>query len=702
MPWNETSVAFPSHRVLHELIEEQVQRTPHLAAAVYEDQALTYLELEERANKLAHYLIKQGAGPGRVVGVCVQRSLELVVALYAVLKAGAAFLPLDPEAPLERLKQILQDSETVVCLTQAHLRARIEHDGVPFVDLQADWAQIDREPAEKPEVKVTPDHMISVYYTSGSTGKPKGVVSEHRGWVNRMCWMQNHFQLKAGESVLQKTTLTFDDSAVEFFWPLMVGGRIALLAPGLQVDPRAMIDAAIHYEAVHVQFVPSMLNLVLDEVTAADRLALAKLRSTLSSGEALSATTVRRFFEKMPGSLNNTWGATEVSIDSTIHVCTPEDSTEDGAVSVGKPIDNNRCYVLDEQLQPVGIGVTGELYLAGIGVARGYLNDPERTAKSFRDDLFVPGERMYKTGDLGYIRPDGSVKFLGRADNQVKILGMRVELGEIEAALLRHENVKEAAVLLQETAGLKRLIGYVVPLEADRPPGSEELRAMLKGLLPEYMVPSYLMTLGAMPLNANGKTDRHAFPVPNISRQELGAGYVAPQNEMEAHLCAIFADVLGLDDVGAQDDFFELGGDSITATQVMTRLRATLDGGVDLRLVFEQPNAVLLAAALQANGRSIAVQQQAGIVPVGREQDLPLALTQERLWFVQQMDVESAVYNEPYAYRIRGSCTFPRCRRRSRRSPRATKRCAPRLCWPVTSRCSGSRWKPTCRLRSPT
>ncbi|ARU60334.1 non-ribosomal peptide synthetase [Tumebacillus avium] len=656
MPWNETTVEFPSNAVLHELIEAQVLRTPHLAAAVYDGQEMTYLELEERANKLAHYLMKQGAGPDRVVGVCVQRSLELVVALYAVLKAGAAFMPLDPEAPLERLKQIVQDSEAVVCLTQEVLREKIEHDGVPFVFVDTDWAQVDLEPADKPVVRVTPANMISVYYTSGSTGKPKGVVSQHLGWVNRMCWMQNHFHLNAGETVLQKTTLTFDDSAVEFFWPLMVGGRIALIEPGAQVDPRAMIDAAIRYAAVHVQFVPSMLNLVLDEVTAADRQALTALRSTLSSGEALSATTVRRFFEKMPGSLNNTWGATEVSIDSTIHVCTPDDSDEEGAISVGKPIDNNRVYVLDEQLQPVEIGVTGELYLAGIGVAKGYLNDPERTAKAFLADPFAPGERMYKTGDLGYFRPDGSVKFIGRADNQVKIRGMRVELGEIESALLRHENVKEAIVLLQETAGLKRLIGYVVPLDADHALKSEELRSMLKELLPEYMVPSYIMTLDAMPLNANGKTDRKAFPVPNISRQELGAGYVAPQTELQAHLCSIFADVLGLDDVGAEDDFFELGGDSITATQVMSRLRASVNGNVNLKIVFEQPNAVQLAAAFEAQGWTVAVagQQQMVIEPVGRDQDLPLSFTQERLWFVQQMDAESAVYNEPYAYRLTG------------------------------------------------
>ncbi|WP_322348612.1 non-ribosomal peptide synthetase [Tumebacillus algifaecis] len=587
--WNDHAVEFPSHRVLHELIEEQVQRTPHLAAAVYEGQELSYLELEQRANKLAHALIKKGVCPDRVVGVCVQRSLELVVALYAVLKAGGAFLPLDPDAPLQRLKGILEDSQAVVCLTQEKLREAVWHEEVPFLFLDSDWAQIDQEPAEKPEVAVTPEHMISVYYTSGSTGKPKGVVSQHRGWVNRMCWMQNHFRLQPGETVLQKTTLTFDDSAVEFFWPLMTGGRIALIEPGAQVDPRAMIDDAIRYEVVHIQFVPSMLNLVLDELTEADRGGLRNLRSTLSSGEALSQTTVRRFFEKMPGTLNNTWGATEASIDSTIHVCTEDDLQEDGAVCVGKPIDNNRCYVLDEHLQPVPVGVSGDLYLAGIGVAKGYLNDPERTAKAFMDDPFAPGERMYKTGDLGYFRPDGSLKFIGRADNQVKIRGMRVELGEIEAALLKHDKVKEALVIVHDTDGLKRLVGYVVALDAQQGLNLEELRSMTRELLPDYMVPSFLMQLDAMPLNANGKADRKQLPLPDRLPHQSAAAFMEPEGPVQEVLADIWMDILKLEKVSAQDDFFDLGGHSLLATQVVSRIRGQLSVELPLRTLFAKP-----------------------------------------------------------------------------------------------------------------
>ncbi|MCR8844948.1 amino acid adenylation domain-containing protein [Paenibacillus sp. SC116] len=598
--WNDTQVEFPRERVLQDLIEEQVQKTPYLTAAVFRDQEISYIELEKRSNQLAHYLIKNGVGPDCVVGICVQRSLDLVVALYAVLKAGGAFMPLDPEAPMIRLEQIIADANAPVCLTQQALRERLPHEGVTVISLDTEWDEIEQESSVKPSVQVTPDHIVSVYYTSGSTGKPKGVVNLHVGWVNRMCWMQNHFQLQPGESVLQKTTLTFDDSAVEFFWPLTVGGRIALIEPGAHLDPRAMIDAAIHYEAVHIQFVPSMLNLILDEITQEDRARLHKLRSTISSGEALSATTVERFFEKLPGSLNNTWGATEVSIDSTIHVCTVEDTREDGAVCVGKPIDNNRCYVLDTNLQPVPIGVIGELYLAGIGLAKGYANDRERTVAAFVDDPFERGERMYKTGDLGYRLPNGSIKFIGRVDNQVKIRGMRVELGEIEAVLFKHENVKEVVVLVQEDVpGVKRLIAYVVALDLKRELSSEELRKLLKDTLPDYMVPSFVMIIETMPLNANGKVDRKQLPLPDRLEHYTEVKFYEPEGPLEESLVEMWKEILKLENVGAGDNFFDLGGHSLLAFQVISRIREQFTIQLPVRSLFERPILRDLAAEIE-------------------------------------------------------------------------------------------------------
>jgi amino acid adenylation domain-containing protein len=597
--WNDTYVPFPSELCLHELFEHQVQRTPQHIAAVYKGKEITYEELEKQSNQLAHHLRLHHLGDKKVVAVCVERSLELVISLMAILKAGAAFLPIDMELPLGRIQHLLQDADVKVCLVQEHLRQKLRLDGVSFVCPDSDEEIIRQQPAHKPERSATADSPVSIYYTSGSTGRPKGAINLHRGWVNRMCWMQNHFQLKPGETVLQKTTLTFDDAAVEFFWPLMCGGRIALLEPGLHRDPRAIIQACIQYEAVHVQFVPSMLNLVLDEVTPEDRRQLHKLRSTISSGEALTANTVRRFFAKMAGTLNNTWGATEVSIDSTIHVAVKEDMQVEGAVCIGKPIDNNRCYVLDENLQPVPPGVTGSLYLAGTGLAQGYLNLPERTAQAFIPDPFVPGELMYRTGDLGFYRPDGSLRFIGRSDNQVKIRGMRVELGEIEAVLLQHMKVKEAVVIVdEEEPGIQRLLAYVVPLQIENDI-SEELRQLAKEMLPDYMVPSFVMLLDRMPLNANGKVDRSQLIKPDRALHYTGASLIHPQTQMEEYLAGIWRELLSMELIGVKDNFFDLGGHSLLATQVASRIRRQLEVEVPLREFFLHPTIEQLALKVE-------------------------------------------------------------------------------------------------------
>ncbi|MGP3783416.1 non-ribosomal peptide synthetase [Paenibacillus sp. 1A_MP2] len=587
--WNDTFAAFPSEVCLHELFERQAGETPQLIAAIYQNKMLTYEELEKRSNMLANYLLLHHLGERSVVGVCVERSLELVVSLMAILKAGAAFVPIDMELPSSRIRHILQDADVKVCLIQEHAREKLAMDGVDLICPDSEWDLIKQQPTIRPLRNVTAESPVSVYYTSGSTGKPKGLINVHRGWVNRMCWMQKHFKLQAGETVLQKTTLTFDDAAVEFFWPLISGGRVALLEPGFHRDPRSIIEACIQYEAVHVQFVPSMLNLVLDEITSDDERRLRKLRSTISSGEALTANTVKRFFAKLPGTLNNTWGATEVSIDSTLHVATSEDMEAEGAVCIGKPIDNNRCYVLDDYLQPVPPGVNGKLYLAGVGLAQGYLNMADRTAQAFVPDPFVPGERMYHTGDLGFYRPDGSLQFIGRADNQVKIRGMRVELGEVEAVLLLHENVKEVVVLVDEdSSNIKRLVAYVVPLDTSADI-SEELRQMAKDMLPDYMVPSFILLLDRMPLNANGKIDRSQLAKPERLSHYAPASFVEPQTQMEEYLVGIWRELLNMEHIGVEDHFFDLGGHSLLATQIVSRVRRQLKLEVPLREVLLHP-----------------------------------------------------------------------------------------------------------------
>ncbi|ARU60222.1 hypothetical protein CBW65_03475 [Tumebacillus avium] len=599
--WNDTAVPFPDTVCLHELFEAQAQQTPDNIAVIFGTDTLTYAELDARANQLARHLQAAGVGPNVPVGVCVERSLELIIALVGVLKAGGAFVPLDSEVPAARLAQVITDAAAPVCLAQEHLREKLPQEATSWVFLDSGWAEIAAQDSIKPESGVTPDDLVSIYYTSGSTGKPKGVASHHRGWVNRMCWMQNQHELQANETALQKTTMTFDDSAVEVFWPLMTGARIAVLEPALHRDPRSIIDAAVQYEVSLLQFVPSMLNLVLDELNADDRAGLHRLRITVSSGEALRSELVRTFLDTMPGILTNTWGATEVSIDSTIHICSAEDVEAGEIVAVGRPIDNNTVYILDAHLQPVPIGVAGDLYLGGVGLAKGYLGDEARTEAAFVNNPFRPGEKMYKTGDRGCYRADGAIRFLGRLDDQVKIRGQRVELGEIENVLGQHPAVKETAVTaITDDAGNKRLAGYVSLFQSDEElPTASDLRQYLKQKLPEYMVPSWVLILDALPQNANGKIDRKELPLPDSSRPDLAEEYVVPEGPVEETLAEIVMELLGLERVGAFDSFFDLGGHSLLAVQLISRVRDTFEIDLPLRALFEEPTIEKLAIRIE-------------------------------------------------------------------------------------------------------
>ncbi|ARU63054.1 hypothetical protein CBW65_20300 [Tumebacillus avium] len=616
--WNDTAVPFPDDKVLHELFEEQVQRTPDNIAAVYDGNTLTYAELDRRANQLARHLQTYGVGPDVAVGVCVERSLELVIALVGILKAGGAYLPIDTEAPSERIAQVLDDAQAPVVLALENMRGTLPTKSAAQLYLDTDWHLIAEQADTKPHSGVTPDHLVSIYYTSGSTGKPKGVANPHRGWVNRMCWMQRQHGLQAHESVLQKTTLTFDDAAVEFYWPLMVGAKIVLLPPKLHRDPRAILDAAVEHGVAVLQFVPSMLAMVIDSITPEDRAALNTVRVVVSSGEALRAELVRQFLEKMPGHLHNTWGATEVSIDSTIRTCTWDDVQEGEIVSVGRPIDNNTCYVLDRNMRPVPVGVAGDLYLGGIGLARGYFNNPERTAMAFLPNPFAPGELLYKTGDRGYFKPDGQIKFLGREDDQIKIRGMRVELGEIESVLDLHDAVKSCVVAAHEyTPGDKRLAAYVV-LHDTAGVTTQELRAFLKAKLPDYMVPPFLLTLDRLPLTANGKVDRKALPLPGDLDFERDTAFVAPTSAAEAKLAAIWEELLDIRPVGIKDNFFSLGGHSILAVRLMSRVQQEFGRQVPLAALFQEGTVEALALLLQEQAEQ---REASPLVPIKTDGD---------------------------------------------------------------------------------
>ncbi|MDP1513887.1 non-ribosomal peptide synthase/polyketide synthase [Pseudomonas aeruginosa] len=559
--WNATAAEYPLQRGVHRLFEEQVERTPTAPALAFGEERLDYAELNRRANRLAHALIERGVGADRLVGVAMERSIEMVVALMAILKAGGAYVPVDPEYPEERQAYMLEDSGVQLLLSQSHLKLPLAQ-GVQRIDLDQADACLENHAENNPGVELNGENLAYVIYTSGSTGKPKGAGNRHSALSNRLCWMQQAYGLGVGDTVLQKTPFSFDVSVWEFFWPLMSGARLVVAAPGDHRDPAKLV-ALINREGVDtLHFVPSMLQAFLQDEDVAS---CTSLKRIVCSGEALPADAQQQVFAKLPqAGLYNLYGPTEAAIDVTHWTCVEEGKD---AVPIGRPIANLACYILDGNLEPVPVGVLGELYLAGRGLARGYHQRPGLTAERFVASPFVAGERMYRTGDLARYRADGVIEYAGRIDHQVKLRGLRIELGEIEARLLEHPWVREAAVLAVDG---RQLVGYVV-LESEGGDWREALAAHLATSLPEYMVPAQWLALERMPLSPNGKLDRKALP--KIEAEDGLGEYVAPASEPERQLAAIWADVLGRERVGVTDNFFALGGDSIVSIQVVSRAR---------------------------------------------------------------------------------------------------------------------------------
>ena len=590
---------------LHELFELQAARTPQAVAIVDDVTSWSYAELNERSDVIAGCLRERGVRPESPVGVLLDRSPELVAALLGVLKAGGAYLPIEPGTPAARIVELLGDSGAAVCLVGPGDQAEVVRAACTPLTIEACFAEPRRPPLTDPAPD--PDGLCSIYYTSGSTGKPKGVASTHAGWVNRMSWMQDRHRLALGERVLFKTTLTFDDSAVELFWPLMVGGTVAVLPPGDHRDPWAIVAAAIRFQAVHVNFVPSVLELVLDTLSPEDVAGLRRLRSVLSSGEALRAPVVRRFRETFGDrvSLDNTWGATEVSIDSTFRTCTAADAEGDGIVGLGIPMANNEVLVLDSALRPVPLGVSGELCIAGIGLARGYLGDPAKTAEAFVPHPWRPGRRIYRTGDQGRTHGDGSLEFGGRLDDQVKIRGVRIELGEIDAALLAAPGVADAAsVIWQGPDSEKRLAAYVV-FPADTGTTIDSVYASVRGRLTGYAVPGTIRRVPQIPRFASGKLDRRALPSPAAAtprRQDQDAA--EPRGAAETVVADVFTAVLGIGVFSVHDNFFTLGGHSLLVIRVINRLRQAFGLDLALSLLFENPTVATLAARIEERLRA--------------------------------------------------------------------------------------------------
>ncbi len=559
--WNATAAEYPLQRGVHRLFEEQVERTPTAPALAFGEERLDYAELNRRANRLAHALIERGVGVDRLVGVAMERSIEMIVALMAILKAGGAYVPVDPEYPEERQAYMLEDSGVQLLLSQSHLKLPLAQ-GVQRIDLDQADAWLENHAENNPGIELNGENLAYVIYTSGSTGKPKGAGNRHSALSNRLCWMQQAYGLGVGDTVLQKTPFSFDVSVWEFFWPLMSGARLVVATPGDHRDPAKLV-ALINREGVDtLHFVPSMLQAFLQDEDVAS---CTSLKRIVCSGEALPADAQQQVFAKLPqAGLYNLYGPTEAAIDVTHWTCVEEGKD---AVPIGRPIANLACYILDGNLEPVPVGVLGELYLAGRGLARGYHQRPGLTAERFVASPFVAGERMYRTGDLARYRADGVIEYAGRIDHQVKLRGLRIELGEIEARLLEHPWVREAAVLAVDG---RQLVGYVV-LESEGGDWREVLAAHLAASLPEYMVPAQWLALERMPLSPNGKLDRKALP--KIEAEDGLGEYVAPASEPERQLAAIWADVLGRERVGVTDNFFALGGDSIVSIQVVSRAR---------------------------------------------------------------------------------------------------------------------------------
>jgi amino acid adenylation domain-containing protein len=670
--WNNTQKDYRLDICLHQLFEKQVTKTPDAIAVVFEEKSLTYAELNYQANRLAHYLQQLGVGKDILVGICLDRSLEMVVGLLAILKAGGAYVPIDPSYPSERIEFILQDADLKIILTQQHLRETLSSHSAQVICLDTEWEKgiknLSSSFSESQSNLInnsTPDSLAYVIYTSGSTGTPKGAMNTHRGICNRLLWMQETYQLTPDDAVLQKTPFSFDVSVWEFFWTLITGARLVIAKPGGHQDSIYLVKAIAQHNITTIHFVPSMLQVFLEESELDN---LSSLKRVICSGEALSVALQEKFFAKLNAELHNLYGPTEAAIDVTYWQCQPD--TNLNTVPIGRPIANTQIYILDKHLQPLPIGVPGELYIGGVGVAKGYLNRPELTKEKFINNPFLeiksnnrtsstpftsllpysPTPLLYKTGDLARYLLNGNIEYIGRIDNQVKLRGFRIELGEIETVLTKHPGVREAVVIVKNEP--QSLIAYLVLQQPET--SITELRCFLQQQLPEYMIPNAFVVLDALPLTTNGKVNRRALS--NIDAViDTKSDYIAPDTPIREILTVIWAKILKLDRVSIEDNFFELGGHSLLATQVISQVRKTFKVEIPLGEFFAAPTIDQFSLLIEKAIASKANLDYLPLKPVTRNSNLPLSFAQQRLWLLQQLEPDSAAYNGSNALLINGN-----------------------------------------------
>ncbi|MEH1970259.1 amino acid adenylation domain-containing protein [Nostoc sp.] len=659
--WNDTQAVNYLDLCIHQMFEIQVERSPQAIAVVFENTQLTYQQLNQRANQLAHHLRGLGVGPEVLVGICLERSLEMIVGLLGILKAGGAYVPLDPSYPSERLAFILEDTQAPVLLTQEKLVKNLPPHQAQVICLDSNWQGNIQNSQENPVNETTSENLIYVIYTSGSTGQPKGVMIPHRGICNQLYWRQTTFRLTQADKVLLTISFSFDPSVWQIFWPLCFGGQLIMARPGGHQDTAYLVKVITEQQITVLALVPSILRVLLEEKGIEN---CRFLRHITCGGEALPGELIERYFTQLnlDNVFHNCYGPTEASIDTTFWTC--QRGTNYTIAPIGRPITNAEIHILDENLQPVPVGESGELYIGGLGLARGYLNRPELTTEKFIFDPFSTevGARLYKTGDLARYLSDGNIEFLGRIDYQVKIRGFRIELGEIEAILKQHPALTQTLVIAREDVpGDKQLVAYIVA-NPEEIFSQVELRRFLQGRLPEYMVPASFVFLDTLPLNPNGKIDRNALPVPHTSDLGLSTNFVPPQNATEEVLATIWVKVLRLEQVGIHDNFFELGGHSLLATQVMSRVRQAFQIEIPLQLLFENPTIATLAQAMPTATRSRNAQNQTQennpqnqtIPQVTNRESAPLSFAQQRVWFLQQLQPNSRAYIVSNSQRLTG------------------------------------------------